>query len=323
VDGTGLKVKNKTLFSVIRWFFGIIFILSSAIYFSSSFIVGLIYFLAAIVSIPPTAKQLENKLNVNISGSARFIVVFLLLIFASAAMPHTNISPVNNSTTAIASHPSSLGGSDAIAVPSEPTHVAPSSPTPTPEVTPIPEVTSTPTPEDKGKLNIITNPTDATVTIDGVSEGKTPINDLSIDAGTHNIDMYLSGYNPHKETVNLANSETKTILWSFVPETSRSSTPASTPDPTVTPKQEATPVTTSKSTATSTTTKSTATPTTTSQTNSIVTDSSLVYGNSNTHVYHAAGCYEIQKMNPDHIVTFKSRADAEAASYRPCKKCGG
>jgi hypothetical protein len=178
-------------------------------------------------------------------------------------------------------------------------------------------------------LEIVTSPKGATVTVDGVSQGLSPVNGLSLSTGAHTVDLYLSGYNPHQETINLANSETKTILWSFVPETSQSPIPASTPEitptptPTVTPKQEATPVTTSKSIATSTTTKSTATSTTTSQTNSVVTDSSFIYGNSNTHVYHAASCYKIQEMDPSHIVKFKSRADAEAEGYRACKICGG
>ena len=75
-----------------------------------------------------------------------------------------------------------------------------------------------------------------------------------MDAGTHTVDLYLSGYNSYKETVNLANSETKTILWAFVQDASQSSTPAPTPEVTSTPTPTSTPEVTSTPTTTPTTT---------------------------------------------------------------------
>lgn len=140
-------------------------------------------------------------------------------------------SIVNDSST-----PTSTPTSTLVLTPAPtPTQESTPTPAPTPIPTPTPTPTATSTLDNKGKLNILTSPAGATVTIDGVSQGTTPINELSMDAGTHTVDLYLSEYNSHKETVNLANSETKTILWAFVKGASQSFTPASTPEVTSTP----------------------------------------------------------------------------------------
>ena len=44
-------------------------------------------------------------------------------------------------------------------------------------------------------------------------------------------------------------------------------------------------------------------------------------GNSNTHKFHSAGCYMIDKMNPLHKVPFNNREEAINQGYIPCKKC--
>jgi len=160
--------------------------------------------------------------------------VFLLVAIAISTLPPATPTAIDNNAS-IAAPPLAVSGSDVIAVPSEPA-VAP-----TPTAAPTP----TPTPDNKGKLDILTNPTGATVTIDGVSQGTTPVSGLSIDAGTHAVSLYLAGYDLHKETVNLANSETKSILWDFVPDTSQNptpSTPETTPTKTPTPETTQTPL---------------------------------------------------------------------------------
>src|SRR5665647_3248476 len=109
MNGIEPEKKKNTL---IRWVFGVLFLLLSLGMFSSSFIAGLLFLLAAVVSIPPAAKQLENKLNVRIPGVARFFVVFLLVVVAISATPSTS-APVNNIET-IAAPPSTVSGSEAI-----------------------------------------------------------------------------------------------------------------------------------------------------------------------------------------------------------------
>lgn len=226
-----------TISKVVRWIVGLLFIiiaLSSIV--EGSFLAFLLSLLIVIVCIPVIADPIEKKLNFSMSGPIRFLLVFVLIIGFGLCNPNptpAHTTPVANQSTD--EHKSTI-------------EVPASTPTPDQNNT----QTATPTPENKGKLEIITNPNGATVTIDGVSQGTTPIKDLSMDAGTHTVDLYLSGYNLHKETVNLANSETKTILWDFVSDTSQNPTP--------TPKETPTETTTSDTTQAETSTQSTQTP---------------------------------------------------------------
>jgi hypothetical protein len=135
---------KKKINTLIRWVFGVFFLFSSLVMFSSSFIAGLLFLLAAVVSIPPAAAEFEKKLNISIPGIVQFFIVFFLVAVAISATPHTPVA-VNNSTTTIAAPPSTASNSETIAVPSEPAQVA----TPTPTLTPKPEVTPTKTLADK------------------------------------------------------------------------------------------------------------------------------------------------------------------------------
>jgi hypothetical protein len=109
------------------------------------------------------------------------------------------------------------------------------------------ETTQTSTHDNKGVLDILTSPTGATVTIDGGYEGLSPMKGLSMNAGTHTVDLDLAGYNAKTLTVHLANSETKEILWTFVPVVNESQTPISTSNPTPTETPQPTPVPSSAS----------------------------------------------------------------------------
>ena len=191
-----LNSYKNTLISIIRWVFGAFFlIMCLGAFLEHSYFAVLLFLLAAIIAIPLTATELENRFNVKMSGTVRFLVLFVLLIVAAYALPASTHTAVNNSTEPIAASPSSVSGSDAIAVPSAPAQVA--TPAPNPEVTPTPEATPTPTPEatptatsaptpDKGTLDILTSPAGATITVDGVSRGLSPVN-----AVLHQLDQKI------------------------------------------------------------------------------------------------------------------------------------
>ena len=51
--------------------------------------------------------------------------------------------------------------------------------------------------------------------------------------------------------------------------------------------------------------------------------SGSIIANSNTHVYHNAGCRYVPEIHPEHLTYFNSRKEVEAAGYRACKVCGG
>lgn len=287
--------KKSTLIVIIRWFIGILFLihfLGSILTFN--FIDGILYLLASTLAIPPAAIEFEKKFNIKLSSKAKFCIVFSVIVLAVATTPHTTTTTsVNNGITELAAPPSSISSSDTLAVSSKSANEVIQTPT---QVT-IPE--ATPTPDNKGTLDIVTSPAGAAVTVDGVSQGLSPINGLSLSTGSHTVDLYLSGYSPHTETVNLANSETKTILWSFIAETSQSPTPAFTPEVTSTPEPTVTQTTTSTN------------------------YEELCFASKKSHVYHSAGCRYVEKIKADNLISFSSRKEAEAAGYRPCAVCGG
>lgn len=211
-----VKKTNKVIIAI-RWLFGILFLLGGLGSLTSFHIIaGIFYLLASVVSIPPTASVLEEKINFHMSGAVRFLVVFVLIVIAGMTLPHVNTSAaVNNSTNAIAAPPSSASGSEAIIV----------TPAPTPTPTPVASPTPTPTSDNKGKLDVVTNPSGATVTVDGVSQGLSPIKGSSLDTGTHTVDLYLSGYNAKTLKVDITNANTNTITYDFTPLENPSTTP--------------------------------------------------------------------------------------------------
>ncbi len=309
--------KKKMSSTLIRYVFGVFFLFSSAVSFSSSFTAGLLFLLATLIAIPPSAAQLERKFNISMSGNVRFFVVLLLVIVASASIPPIDsTTTLNNSTDVIAAPLTSTNNTTTIAIPPS---------------TETPEVATTP--DNKGTLDIITSPTGAIVTVDGVSQGLSPVKGLSVDKGNHVVDLYLSGYNPKSLKVYITNSDTKTIDWTFTPYVSSSTEieesevkPTEIPEvkpevkPTETPEVKPTETPTPEKAKAQVTT-SDSKPTTTS--NTIKTDSTLLYASSESNVYHSAGCRYIKKIKPEHLITFKNVKEAKAAGYRACKVCGG
>ena len=236
--------KKKTRNAVIRWFFGILFLLmcfSAIIEFH--IIAGLLFLLAAIIAIPPAATQLERKSNFQMSGIVRFFVVFIIIMFASAALPNTPTATNNtesvNSTNVIAAPPSVVSGDEAIAE-SELKEVIRS--------TPVAE--SNPINNNEGKLDILTSPAGATITIDGNSKGLSPLEGVSVDAGTHTVNVYLPGYYPQKEKVEVVSSETKELFYTLIPETKQNSTSTSTQKETAASESKSTEILTSEATST-------------------------------------------------------------------------
>jgi hypothetical protein len=53
------------------------------------------------------------------------------------------------------------------------------------------------------------------------------------------------------------------------------------------------------------------------------TGSGSIIANSNTKVYHNAGCRYVSTIKPEHLTYFNNRQEAEADGYRACKVCGG
>jgi hypothetical protein len=60
----------------------------------------LFFFLAAVKSFPLTATMLEYKLNFQVSGAVRFLVVFVLIIAASFALPPRTHTAINSTDVA-------------------------------------------------------------------------------------------------------------------------------------------------------------------------------------------------------------------------------
>jgi hypothetical protein len=206
MDGIEPERKKNTLTSLIRWIFGLLFLVGGLGSLAGVHIIaGILYLIAAVVSIPPTASVLEEKINFRMSGAVRFLVVFVLIVVAGMTLPHVDSSAAVNNSTKVA-----------VVTPE-------STPTPTPVTSPTP----TPTPDNKGKLDVVTNPSGATVKVDGISQGLSPIKGLSLDSGTHTVDLYLSGYNAKTLTVDITNANTNTITYDFTPSPTPTPTPTS------------------------------------------------------------------------------------------------
>lgn len=251
---TGISNKPKIPYKgTISYLFGIFFLLMSLGSFCShGYIAGLLFFLAAIVTIPPTLSQLEKKINAAVNGIAQFFIVFLLVAMAFAAFPATSAetNSTSNNTEMIAALPSIVNGSEVKAI-SNSTQVTTQNSTLKQNVssTVISSQTSTSVPENKGKMDILTSPAGATIIVDGISEGKSPIEGLSVGTGTHTVEAYLSGYSPQKEKVEVASSDTKKLFYTLVPETNESTESTSLPEVTsISTSQESSDSTTSKTT---------------------------------------------------------------------------
>jgi hypothetical protein len=217
-----------TFSKIIRWIVGLLFLLLAFGSLLQGQIAGaIISILIAIVCIPAIADKIEGSINLKMSGAIRFVLVFVLILGIAAVTPHSA------QNTGVAADSTGISGQSAVnSTPSETQNTTSS----TPVTTPNPEkntqkVTSTSaatsTPSNNGILNIVTNPDGATITVDGVSEGVSPIEGLSVKPGTHSVTAYLSGYEPQHEKVEVENSETKELTYTLNPSEEQSSTSTS------------------------------------------------------------------------------------------------
>jgi len=218
----GLKVDIK-LSGIIRWIVGLLFIVTAVSVLAQGHILAFIFsILIAVVCIPAIAEPIERKINVSMSGPIRFILVFVLLISFGVVAPQTT-STQNNTQVAAPPVDTHTSSADVPTTTNISNATSSSNVTSSSNATPVSTVTS----NNKGALDITTSPAGATITVDGVSEGVSPIEGLSVDAGTHSITVYLSGYDPQKEKVEVANSETKKLFYTLVPEADKNTTSTS------------------------------------------------------------------------------------------------
>ncbi|MCQ8893589.1 MAG: PEGA domain-containing protein [Methanolinea sp.] len=85
-----------------------------------------------------------------------------------------------------------------------PTATLTSTPTPTPTPTSTPTVTPTPTPVDPGYITVFSYPLGGTVYLDDVVIGTTPLQDRSIDPGTHTLVAKYTGYQDYSATITVS-----------------------------------------------------------------------------------------------------------------------
>lgn len=75
-----VKTKNITLSGVIAWILGIGCILTGINTIGSKPLVGILYFLSAIILIPPISRGIQEKLHIKLSKSLKVLIVLILLI---------------------------------------------------------------------------------------------------------------------------------------------------------------------------------------------------------------------------------------------------
>lgn len=46
-----------------------------------------------------------------------------------------------------------------------------------------------------------------------------------------------------------------------------------------------------------------------------------VYGSRRSNVYHRDTCRYVRQINPENLISFSSRGEAEKSGYRACKVC--
>lgn len=113
----------------ISYLFGAFFLFMSLCSFCShssrSYLAGLFFLLAAILTIPPTLNQLEKKINAVVNGIAQFFIIFFLVAMAFAVTPATPATTNSTSynTEMVSVLPSSVNVSEVTTAPPNLTQV--------------------------------------------------------------------------------------------------------------------------------------------------------------------------------------------------------
>lgn len=88
--------KSKVIVAI-RWIVGVLFLFAGISALSKFYIVvGLLYLLCGLISLPLIDSVLENKFNFHMSGILRFVVVFLLFFGTGLVLPHDELKTNNN-----------------------------------------------------------------------------------------------------------------------------------------------------------------------------------------------------------------------------------
>jgi hypothetical protein len=74
-----VKTKNITLGAVISWAYGVLAIFAGINFIFKKPIIGILYFVSAIIVFPPIYKPIKDKLHISLSGGLRFVIVIILL----------------------------------------------------------------------------------------------------------------------------------------------------------------------------------------------------------------------------------------------------
>ena len=93
VDG---KVKNLTLKSVLAWIFGGLLVLAGVGLFTDSILGGVAVILAGAILLPPTLSLIQKKLNVNLSGGLRAVIIIILFAIAGSTLNSSEVSKVSS-----------------------------------------------------------------------------------------------------------------------------------------------------------------------------------------------------------------------------------
>ncbi|MBP1929028.1 hypothetical protein J2741_001575 [Methanolinea mesophila] len=195
------------------------------------------------------------EVQVTVQSGSTTTVIANLVPETPATTPITTVPTTSPTTTIPTTSPTT-----------EPTTTATTTvPTTTPTtVTPTTTTTVTPT----GTLQVFSTPTNASVRVDNVFVGKTPLFLNGVAAGTHKVEVDKEGYHSYETQVTVQAGSTTTLIATLIPET-----PTPTPTITLTPPPTFTPTTsptttipttspTTEPTTTATTTVPTTTPTT-------------------------------------------------------------
>lgn len=84
------KTKNITFGHVISWIIGVIFILAGIALVFKNPVTGILFLVAAFVSIPTGNTVIKNKLKISLSKGSRIFLVIVLVIIGSSMFPKSD-----------------------------------------------------------------------------------------------------------------------------------------------------------------------------------------------------------------------------------------
>jgi len=98
-ESSEVKTKNITLDSIIGWIFGVIVGITGIVNIFSDPLAGLLFILAAVITLPPTNKYLKEKMHISLSKGVKIVLVLVFLGIAGSQMGEKAKSEVTQNTT--------------------------------------------------------------------------------------------------------------------------------------------------------------------------------------------------------------------------------